>query len=162
MGLNGQIFLAKFILWLQQQTIISSNPCRGFDRSILKKYLIQTLWLITWNNAHFSWWRNVIFLTKIQQAWVHNQLSITSYVHERHYSRVWSIFFWISLPEAEIQVIPNIRQKQLSTPMQNWKTKISNPGKWGIFMLTNLVFIYAFDIIRTDFRFYMTFFSACF
>ena len=34
-----------------------------------------------------------------------NQWSNTSNVLKRHYSRVWSKLFWISLPEAETQVI---------------------------------------------------------
>ena len=36
---------------------------------------------------------------------MHNCLSITSNFHKRCYSRVLSKTFWISLPEAEIQVI---------------------------------------------------------
>ena len=34
-----------------------------------------------------------------------SQNPITSYVYKRHYSRVWLKLFWISLPEAETQVI---------------------------------------------------------
>ena len=38
---------------------------------------------------------------------------------------------------------PNIRQKQLYTTMQNWKTKICYPGNQGIFMLISLIFLFS-------------------
>ena len=56
--------------WLQHATIISLTPCGTFDRSIFVENMCQILWLIMWINANFAWWWNVIFLAKIQWAWL--------------------------------------------------------------------------------------------
>ena len=53
--------------WLQQATVISLTPSRGFDRSIFVcNIFCDILWLMMWNNAYFVWWWSVIVLNKIQ------------------------------------------------------------------------------------------------
>ena len=52
------------------------------------------------DNARIAWWWSVI-----QKSQSYNQKSITSNAHKRHFSRFWLKLFWISLPDAEIQVI---------------------------------------------------------
>ena len=71
-GYYGPIFLAKFGRFYRWYMVAASNnnffnPLpRVWSKHFCLKYLCQILWLIMWNNAHFAWWWNVIFLAKIQ------------------------------------------------------------------------------------------------
>ena len=71
MDQNGPFLLAKFRRFYGWYLFAASNSnflnplLRVWSKHFHLKYLCQTR-LIMWNNAHFAWWWNVVFLAKIQ------------------------------------------------------------------------------------------------